>query len=176
MTASLAVIGESIDNATMNPDKRAGDPAPFCNWNEIAEMSKSGAIEIISHTYKRHRFNNEGRRGASTAENESAYSFYQIARKDYEQMDTKLKECIGHGTVAQAYPYSVRNSISDRVWMECGYQILFAGDGNDVRRTHFNYYIQDAGLNYYSAITRRKTRMTGTSIGTILTEAVNHDG
>lgn len=176
MKAVLAVIGERIDAAQADPQRRLTDPAPYCNWTEIAEMSRSGAVEIVSHSYTRHRYRNNGYRGADMKGEESEDDFYQAAFKDYERMQHKLTEVTGKGTVTLSYPYSVRSAASDRVWMRCGYQILFAGDGGDVRRSYINYYVQDAGINYYSALTRRLVRMTGDPLEACLARAFAHDG
>lgn len=175
MTAVLAVIGEEIDAATRHPNNRPDDPAPFCTWDEIGEMSRSGTIEIISHSYTKHRFHDEGRQGANLAENEEASAFLAVAQKDYLMMDGKLKETCGTGAPALAYPYSIRSATSDQAWMECGYSILLAGDSNTVRTSCYNYYIKDAGLNYYSALTRRMPRMTGTPIGQYIADMLSFD-
>lgn len=175
MKAALAVIGESIDAAEKDPQARASDPAPYCTWEEIKEMSDSGALEIVSHSYTRHRYRNDGYTGADIKSGESADAFYQTALMDYERMDWKLREVTGKGTVTLSYPYSKRSAASDMVWMRCGYEILFCGDNNNVRHSQLNYYIQDAGINYYSARTRRLPRMTGTSLQTYLEHAVSID-
>ncbi len=175
MTAVLAMIGEQIDLATDQPENRATDPAPFCTWEEIGEMSRSGTVEIVSHTYTKHRYNYNGRRGADIAENEEESAFYLAAKKDYQKMDLKLKKEIDTGTLAMAYPYSFRSEAADRVWRRCGYTILLAGDSDSVRRSYYNYYVDGAGLNYYSARTRRIPRMTGTSLSQYIADAQLHD-
>lgn len=175
MKAVLAVIGESIDAAEADPQARASDPAPYCTWEEIKEMSDSGAIEIASHSYTRHRYQNDGYTGADIKSGESADAFYQTALMDYERMDWKLREVTGKGTVTLSYPYSKRSTASDMVWIRCGYEILFCGDNHNVRHSQLNYYIQDAGINYYSARTRRLPRMTGTPLQTYLEHAVSID-
>lgn len=40
---------------------RDGQSAPYCQWNELIEMSESGEINIGSHTYGLHHYNTEGR-------------------------------------------------------------------------------------------------------------------
>ena len=164
MTAVLSVIGEEIDKATQDPGNRTNDVAPYCTWDEIGEMSDSGAIEIVSHTYTKHRYDYEGHQGANIAENESEDTFFQSANKDYRMMDTKLKKITGSGTVAMAYPYSKRSAASDRVWMRCGYSVLLAGDDRNVRTSSYNLFVQEAGINYYSSLIRRIARMTGKPI------------
>lgn len=175
MTAVLAVIGERIDKAEATLPQREQEEAPYCTWEEIKEMSDSGALEIVSHSYTRHRYRNNGHTGANMKVGESETAFYQIAFKDYERMELKLKEVTGKGAAAFSYPYSVRSAASDRVWMKCGYELLLCGDGEDVRHSHLNYYVQGAGINYYSALTRRLVRMTGEPLEDNLKAAVRKD-
>lgn len=175
MTAVLAVIGERIEDADAEPDARATDTAPYCTWAELREMSDSGAIEVVSHSYMRHRYRNGGHTGADIMDGESEEAFYQIAYKDYTRMNRRLLETIGKETTTFSYPYSVRSPASDRIWLRCGYEILLCGDDSGARASHLNYYIQDAGVNYYSARTRRLVRMTGTPLRTYLENAVHYD-
>ena len=109
MTAVLAVIGEEIDSASENLEERAKDPAPFCTWDEIKEMSLSGTVEIVSHSYEKHRYNYNGHRGANIGQSEEEEVFFQAAKMDFQKMDTKLKEITGKGAVAFSYPYSYRS-------------------------------------------------------------------
>lgn len=175
MKAVLAVIGECIDEADANPQERAWDTAPYCTWSEIGEMSASGALEIVSHSYTRHRFENAGHTGANIADGEREDDFYQTALKDCSRMDQKLREVTGKGTAVFSYPYSKNSAASDRVWMRCGYKLLFCGDSNDVRHSQINYYVQSAGVNYYSARTRRLPRMTGTPLSAYMKNAIRND-
>ncbi len=175
MKAVLALIGEEIDAATENPAARSSSPAPYCTWEEIGEMAASGTIEMASHTYLRHRYAHGAYTGADIAPGQSEEDFYLVAYKDYQRMDEKLKEVTGRGAAALAYPYSKNSAASDRVWLRCGYEILLCGDDNAVRHSYVNYYVQEAGVNYYSARTRRITRMTGTSLQTYLEQAMHND-
>ena len=59
--------------------------------------------------------------------------------------------------------------------MRCGYKLLFCGDSNDVRHSQINYYVQSAGVNYYSARTRRLPRMTGTPLSAYMKNAIRND-
>lgn len=175
MKASLAVIGERIDAATDDLQARAADPAPYCTWSEIKEMSDSGVIEVVSHSYTRHRYSNNGYTGANLQSGQSEDAFYQAACRDAGRMDEKLREVTGKGTVTFSYPYSVRTPESDRVWMRCGYEILYCGDNDDVRHSQLNYYVRDAGVNYYSARLRRLVRLTGTPLQVYLERAIYND-
>lgn len=175
MKADLALIGEEIDNATANPQARENDPAPYCTWDEIKEMSDSGVIEMISHTYYLHAYINGNRQGANSAEGETEVQFLMDAHQDSQTMQDKLKEVTGRGTVTLSYPYSIRSQVSDQTWMDCGYKMMVAGNDDAARKTFTNYFVQEAGINEHSALVRRMVRMNGTSIDVYLRNAQASD-
>lgn len=164
MKASLSVIGYEIDNATNAPDARSKSEAPYCTWQEIAEMSKSGVIEIISHTDKQHIYMHDGRHGASTKEGDTLESFLPTAQKDYLDMARSFKQYLNTKPTSMAYPYSVRTEISDEAWFKSGYKILYGGDDENLRYSMTNYFVLEAGLNRRSGVLRRVPRMTGHDI------------
>lgn len=169
MKAVLAVIGAEIDNAALHPEDRAGHPAPYCTWEEIGEMSQSGHVEIISHTYGMHVYRqNDGRCGADLAPGETVKEMLKVALEDYKRLQDKLTEACGAEAAAQAYPYSARSPEADRVWKEAGYSILFSGNSASDRPNKINYFIQDAGVNLNSMVMRRQVRMTGVPLGDLL--------
>lgn len=175
MSISLALIGYEIDAATNNPEARSESDAPYCTWDEILEMSNSGNVEMISHTQTMHIFSHNNRTGANCAENESYESFLPVAQADYLKFNSNMREHIGTGTVAMAYPYSRRSEVSDRAWIKSGYNILLGGDDSRERKTYINYYVAEAGVNSKSAVARRLVRMTGTPLKNYIESAVAHD-
>lgn len=161
MTASLALIGYEIDNATNAPDARAKSEAPYCTWQELAEMAESGAVEMVSHTDKQHYFSHDGRCGASTKDGDTLTTFLPIAQKDRSDASRSFRRYFNTSPQVMAYPYSRRTELSDEAWLKSGYQLLFAGDSEKVSISMTNYFIRDAGLNRKSAVIRRVARMTG---------------
>lgn len=164
MKASLSVIGAEIDRATLKPDEREKDSAPYCTWEEIGEMSKSGAVEIISHSYGLHVFSHDGRQGANCADGETVESFLPVAQKDFAKIRSKIQSATGTFTEVLAYPYSKRSETADKAWLKSGYSILLSGDDTKDRLSSINYFIRDAGINSKSAVLRRIARMTGTPL------------
>lgn len=161
MKASLSVIGYEIDNATAAPDARAKSEAPYCTWQELAEMSGSGAVEIISHTSKQHYFLHDGRCGASTKDGDTLASFLLIAQKDYSDTVLSFRRHLNITPTSMAYPYSRRTELSDEAWLKSGYRLLYTGDDELWRYSMTNYFVREAGLNRKSAVLRRVARMTG---------------
>ena len=169
MKAVLSVIGAIIDEATADPETRYDPTAPYCTWSEIKEMSDSGCVEIISHTYGFHAFSHDGRTGANCADEETAEHFFQYAIADYLKMQTVFKKNVGTELNVMAYPYSKRSSVSDEAWFKCGYKLLYSGNSADDRKTQMNYFAAGAGVNPTSAVIRRVARMDGTSASQYLT-------
>lgn len=164
MKAVLSVIGSEIDAATQDPEMRKTNPAPYCTWDELAEMSASGYIEIASHSYGLHVYRHDGRIGANCAETETVADFILDAYRDAQKLQKCLENHNIPAAVAFAYPYSERSTTADAAWLRCGYQILLGGNMESVRPTRTNYFIQEAGINANSALLRRIARMHGVPI------------
>ena len=164
MKAVLAVIGTEIQAASEAPELRSENPAPYCTWEELAEMSASGHVEIASHSYGFHVYQHDGRIGADCGGPDTMADFRMDAYKDFQMLQTCLKNYDIPAAVTFAYPYSVRSVPADKVWRQCGYQILLGGNMESVRASRTNYFIQEAGLNAHSSVLRRIARMHGTPI------------
>lgn len=175
MTMSLALIGYEIDSATDNTEARDKSAAPFCTWSEIAEMSESGAVEMISHTQSMHVFSHENRQGANTSPDDTFDTFLPAAQADFAAFNSNMREHIGKTTRAMAYPYSKRTVTADRAWVRAGYKLLLGGDDPAERKTLSNYFVYGAGANSRSAVLRRLPRMTGIPLSSYLDEAQDHD-
>ena len=97
--ADFNLIGENIDSAwelVHGGGTRVGQSAPYCVWEELTEMERSGEINLCSHTYGLHRFNNDGRTGASMKEGETAEEYAAVVKADYDL----CVSCIGGWTGA----------------------------------------------------------------------------
>ena len=164
MKAVLAVIGTEIHAASEAPELRSENPAPYCTWAELAEMSASGHVEIASHSYGFHVYQHDGRIGADSGDPNTMADFRIGAYKDFRTLQDCLKNFDIPAAVTFAYPYSARSVPADEVWLQCGYQILLGGNMESVRTSRTNYFIQEAGLNNHSGLLRRTARMHGTPI------------
>lgn len=170
MKASLSVIGSMIDSASEDPEARKDTKEPFCTWDEIKEMSASGAVEIVSHTQDLHAFKRNGRQGADCAPEETWEEYLPVARADANKIIGKIKEVTGSDAPALAYPYSIRSERSDKAWFAAGYKLLYCGNKENVRHSKWNSMIREAGLNETSALLRRIGRIGGVTIETYLGE------
>lgn len=164
MKAVLAVIGTEIQTASEAPELRAENPAPYCTWEELADMSDSGHVEIASHSYGFHVYQHDGRIGADYGGAEDLADFRMAAYGDFRALQDCLRNSDIPLAVTFAYPYSHRSVPADEIWLHCGYQILLGGNMETARATKTNYFIREAGLNSHSSLLRRIARMHGTPI------------
>lgn len=164
MKAVLSVIGTEICAASEAPELRFESPAPYCTWAELAEMSASGHVEIASHSYGLHVYQHDGRIGADCGEPDTMADFRMDAYKDFRTLQDCLENYDIPSAATFAYPYSVRSISADKIWLQCGYQMLLGGNMESVRASRINYFIQEAGLNAHSSVLRRIARMHGTTI------------
>ena len=170
MKADFNVIGEQIDatwELLHSGGTRENEPAPFCTWEELIEMQKSGEINICSHTYGLHKYNKEKRVGMSMMQNESPEEFAQAVKKDYNLVLNCIEGWTGIMTETVAYPYSKRSAVEDRIVLEStGYKILMAGEG--ARGTAGNYFVRGCDFSNQLTLMSRPCRMNGTPISIYL--------
>lgn len=170
MKADFNVIGDQIDatwELLHSGGSRENNPAPFCTWEELVEMQKSGEINICSHTYGLHVYNKQKRVGMSMMENESPEEFAQVVKKDYNLALSCIEGWTGIMTATVAYPYSKRSTLGDQIVLEnTGYKILMAGEG--ARGTAGNYFVRGCDFLNQFTLMSRPCRMNGTPISVYL--------
>lgn len=178
MKADFNVIGAQIDETWekfSGGGTRLGDAAPYCTWEELTEMSESGEINICSHTYGMHVYDEENRVGMSMMENETDDEFAEAVKKDYDLSVSCIEGWTGKTPETVAYPYSKRSSASDRIVLSnTGYKILMAGDG--ARGTVGNYFVDGCDFENQLTLMSRPCRMDGTPIEYYLNRIYVEDG
>jgi peptidoglycan/xylan/chitin deacetylase (PgdA/CDA1 family) len=177
MKADLNVIGAQIDATweTLNSGKtRDGEAAPFCTWEELAEMQKSGVINICSHTYGLHVYNKDKRIGMNLMENETEEEFTTVVKEDYNLSVKCIRGWVGKAPKTVAYPYSKRCTESDNIILSnTGYEILMAGEG--ARGTLGNYFVTGCDISNQLMLISRPCRMDGTPISVYLERIERED-
>lgn len=177
MKADLNVIGAQIDATweTLNSGKtRDGEAAPFCTWEELAEMQKSGVINICSHTYGLHVYNKDKRIGMNLMENETEEEFTTVVKEDYSLSVKCIRGWVGKAPKTVAYPYSKRCIESDNIILSnTGYEILMAGEG--ARGTVGNYFVTGCDISNQLMLISRPCRMDGTPISVYLERIERED-
>lgn len=177
MKADLNVIGAQIDATweSLNSGKsRDGEAAPFCTWEELAEMQKSGVINICSHTYGLHVYNKNKRIGMNLMEDETQADFTAVVEEDYALSLKCIRGWIGKAPKTVAYPYSKRCAESDNIILSnTGYEILMAGEG--ARGTVGNYFVTGCDISNQLMLISRPCRMDGTPISAYLERIATKD-
>ena len=177
MKADFNVIGALIDSTWEALDAggtRAGDPAPYCTWEELVDMEESGEINICSHTYGLHVYDRNGRIGMSMKDGESAEDFAAAVREDHELVLQCIEGWTGNAPETVAYPYSKRSDEGDRIVLDnTGYKVLMAG--KDARGTIGNYFVTGCDISDQFMLMSRPCRMDGTPIGDYLNQIIEVD-
>lgn len=178
MKADFNLIGENIDATWENlytGGSRKGQEAPYCTWEELIEMHKSGNINLCSHSYGLHRYNRDGRIGAAMIDGESADDFAAVIRADYKKVSSSLTGWTDIIPRTLAYPYSKRSAEGDKVILEnTTFEILMAGQG--ARGTEGNYFVRGTDFSSQLTLMSRPCRMEGTPISVYLDNITRKDG
>lgn len=163
MKADFNLIGKNIDKAWNKVHKggtRLGESAPYCVWEELIKMSKSGVINLCSHTYALHYYDRNGRKGANLMKGESIEDYIALIKSDYKLAVSSMTGWTGLSIKTMAYPYSRRCKETDKALLEnTGYEILMAGDG--ARGTRANYFVNGAAAQSQMRLMSRPCRMDG---------------
>ena len=174
----INLIGENIDATWENlytGGSRNGQEAPYCTWEELIEMHKSGNINLCSHSYGLHRYNRDGRIGAAMIDGESADDFAAVIRADYKKVSSSLTGWTDIIPRTLAYPYSKRSAEGDKVILEnTTFEILMAGQG--ARGTEGNYFVRGTDFSSQLTLMSRPCRMEGTPISVYLDNITRKDG
>ncbi len=122
MCAVVAVVGQYADTYTEKEDHHLG--YSYLTWPEITELSKSGLVEIQSHTNNMHSITSK-RRGCTINKGEDKARYQQILRADLQLNQEKIKTATGKAPVALAYPYGLHCKAAREVLKEMGFQAAF---------------------------------------------------
>ncbi len=100
--ATLSVIGVYSDQYSENPDHHIN--YSHVTWEEVAEMTAGGLVEVACHSYDMHR---EGgpRRGARRMKGETAEQYRAALTADVERFQVQLETWLGARTVIYTYPF-----------------------------------------------------------------------
>lgn len=122
MCAVMAVVGQYADTFTKAEDHHLN--YSYLTWPMIGELSKSGLVEIQSHTNNMHTITSK-RRGCKINKGENKASYQAILRKDLELNQEKIKKATGKAPAVLAYPYGSHCKASKEVLKEMGFQAAF---------------------------------------------------
>src|SRR5690606_18045739 len=134
--AILAPVGAWVSTPPDEPVKYGDAIEPrahFLNWDEIAEMSRSGLVEVASHTYDQHKGILANPQGNSepaettrlfdpkTGTYESEADFDARIRNDTRQISAKIAAATGKPPRVWVWPYGAASGSAIRIISEDGY-------------------------------------------------------
>lgn len=173
MKAVLSVVGKYADSERgATPELRT-----YCNWDEIAEMSVSGCVELASGGYYLVDASDtsvDGRDGVLKIPYETMQQYIQVIGNDVDLINGKIRDITGASPSVFVYPYALNDSVSDDVLInEYGYQLLLSD--NDARRTRMNHFIDNAPSSTQLPLINRRDRLTGTMLSEYILGAQRFD-
>jgi peptidoglycan/xylan/chitin deacetylase (PgdA/CDA1 family) len=132
MKCVMSVVGTLIDE-----NYRAGSrhTAAHVNYEQIAEMNKSGAVEIQNHTYDLHK-NLKTQKGLRKIKGESSERYKERLSKDLLRLNSALEKHAGIRCSAVAFPFGVYSKETVGIVAGLGFQASFtcAGGINSIQK------------------------------------------
>jgi poly-beta-1,6-N-acetyl-D-glucosamine N-deacetylase PgaB len=119
MHAVLSVIGTYSEQYS-NIDDHNPEYA-YVTWDEIAEMSASGYVDIGNHTYDMHMVGQ--RKGCSMKKGEDEEKYRALLTEDLTKAQDKIAEATGSAPVLFTYPYGSYCKKAREVVREMGFRI-----------------------------------------------------
>ena len=120
--AVLNVIGKFSDFTTSSGDVDNPNYS-HVTWDEVAEMSNDGIMEIGSHTYNMHNY--KPRFGMSQKYGESDEQYATALRNDIGQLQKILFEHTGKICRVLAYPFGKYNAVTEQTLLDMGFRMMF---------------------------------------------------
>lgn len=136
--AVFAVVGKWIDEGK-SPDYGYARTNPaMVTWKQLKEMSDSGWVAVVSHTYSSHyghQFNPQGNEQAAagflkydsakkTYESES--EFFARIKTDLNENEERIRKHIGKNYPIIVWPYGTFNGLSQKAATELGLYMQFS--------------------------------------------------
>ncbi|MCL2056901.1 MAG: polysaccharide deacetylase family protein [Oscillospiraceae bacterium] len=124
MRIVLSVIGSAADLWTSN-DYGTDEEYGHCTWQQLAEMSRSGRVELSSHTQNLHNCKN-GRNGCTRKKGESQDEYREMLAADLRGLQEKFAEHCGVVPICFAYPFGAFCPEADEVLEEMGFTVTLS--------------------------------------------------
>ncbi len=134
----FAVVGRWINDGKALDYGYVGTNPPMTNWAQLKEMSDSGLVAVVSHTYDLHHghiFNPQGNEQAyagflnfdmSSKSYETETDFFNRIKTDLAENERLLKQHIGKTYPIVVWPYGTYNGLSQKAATELGLPIQFS--------------------------------------------------
>lgn len=119
----MAVVGAYVDTNYDDNGNKIRSSASSVSYEHLAEMSKSGLVEIQSHTYDMHKLN--PRRGLAKKQGESEEEYEKILTYDLMRFQRQVYEKAGITSTAVAYPFGSYSKSTAEILKKAGFKAAF---------------------------------------------------
>lgn len=119
MKIVLSIVGKSTDDFSRVNDSNIN--YAHLTWTQIAEMQKSGLVEIQNHTYNMHKIA-AGRYGCGQKYNESLVDYEKALTEDVITFHKSYSLKMEGAPTTFTYPYGKYNDNSELILKNLGYK------------------------------------------------------
>lgn len=122
LKAVLNVIGKFSDFSTTSGDIDNPNYS-HVTWDEVAQLSNGGIMEIGNHTYNMHNY--KPRFGLAQKYGESDEQYVATIRNDIDKLQKILFEHTGKQCRVLAYPFGKYNTLAEQALVDMGFRMMF---------------------------------------------------
>lgn len=122
LKAILNVIGRFSNYSTTSGDIDNPNYS-HVTWDEIAELSNGGIMEIGNHTYNMHNY--KPRFGMAQNYGESDAQYVETLKNDVGKLQKILLETTGKNCRVLAYPFGKYNTLAEKTLVDMGFRMMF---------------------------------------------------
>lgn len=152
MCAVVNVVGAFVEQYSGGEDH---NPGYAClTWDELAEMTDSGFVEVGNHTYSMHGAG--GREGAARLPGESDAEYAAALSSDVERLQQALEQATGRRPCTFAYPYGTVAPGSRDILAGLGFQALLTCEERLNDPTQPDWLMRLGRFNRPSGVTSRQ--------------------
>ena len=119
MNAVLSIIGNYTEQYSNCDDHNIN--YAHVTWEQVAEMARSGCVDIGNHTYNLHTI--KTRKGCNIIRGENEDEYRQMLREDVSLLQQKITETTGITPTVFAYPFGLFCSQGCEVIRDLGFTI-----------------------------------------------------
>lgn len=117
--AVFSVVGKYADQYSEIDDHHVR--YSHCTWEQLAEMHKSGLVEIENHSYNLH-VNQDGRHGSKKKRGESDEAYRKLLTEDLSRLQEECYEYFGVYPTTFTYPFGQISDEALPILKDMGFQ------------------------------------------------------
>ena len=163
--AVFAVVGKWVEDGKAPDYGYVNVNPPMVSWAQLKEMSDSGLVAVVSHTYDMHHghiFNPQGNEQASAGflkfnldskSYESEKDFFARVKADLAENERLISKHIGKNYPLIVWPYGTYNGLSQKAATELGMPMQFSVERGMNNTSHLTLVNRTMVLSHFSIST-----------------------